>query len=499
MSLSNESGCKLQVNNLTKSFSGVVALKGVSIAFQEAEVHAIVGENGAGKSTLIKSISGATRPDSGEIVIDGQAYSRMTPHQAIEYGIEVIYQELSLFHTMNVMENIFMSDLPGGRVMADFSAMRKQTEAIFRKMRVNIAPDTLVRELSSAQMQMVEIAKAIRRGAKILIMDEPTAALTKGEINILFQIVRDLREEGTCVIYISHRLNEIFELSDRVTVMRDGEVISTMNTADSNRENLIALMVGRPLSENFSGHSCQPGEVIMEARDLVAPKVDHVSLQIRQGEILGLGGLVGSGRTETVRLLFGADKKLSGTILRNGQEITLNHPRDALRHRIALCPEDRKIEGALQNMSIGFNMTLPILRRISKLLVINRKKDNSVVDRYKNSLSIKTPSVHQLVRNLSGGNQQKVVISKWLASEADILIFDEPTHGIDVGAKNEIYQLIYKLVDHGKAIVVVSSDMEEIIGLCDRIVVICEGRVSGELQRAEFTQEKILDLASGNT
>lgn len=488
----------LEVKNLIKKYPGVTALNDVSIDFRAGEVHAIVGENGAGKSTLVKSISGAVKPDHGAIVVEGQEYSAMTPHFSMECGIEIIYQELSLFHTMTVMENIFMSNLPKNRVTVDFSLMKKKTEAIFEKMGVKISPFALVRDLSSAQMQMVEIAKAISRNARVLIMDEPTAPLSNAEIEVLFRIIRNLQSEGVCIIYISHRLNEIFELSDRVTVMRDGQVVTTMDTKDTNRESLIALMVGRPLSENFEGHKNPPGEVIMEARDLSAGKVHHISLQIRRGEILGLGGLVGSGRTEVVRLLFGADRLESGTIIMDGKEIRLKSPSDALDYKIALCPEDRKVQGVLQNMGIGFNITLPILKRISRCSVISKKRDKAVIEQYRNALRIKAPSMSQLVRNLSGGNQQKVVISKWLASEADVLIFDEPTHGIDVGAKNEIYQLIYRLADEGKAIVVVSSEMEEIIGLCDRIVVMYEGSIMGELQRSEFTQEKILDLASGN-
>lgn len=488
----------LQVKNLVKKYPGVIALNDVSVDFRPGEVHAIMGENGAGKSTLVKCISGATKPDQGSIIIDGQAYSSLTPHQSMDCGIEIIYQELSLFHTMSVMENIFMGDLPGNHVTVDFVAMKRRTEEIFERIGVNISPTTLVRDLSSAQMQMVEIAKAISHNAKVLIMDEPTAPLSNAEIDILFRIIRNLQEEGVCIIYISHRLNEIFELSDRVTVMRDGQLIRTMDTKDTNREALIALMVGRPLSENFPGHKNPPGEVIMEAKDLVSDKVRHVSLQIRRGEILGLGGLVGSGRSEVVRLLFGADRLQSGSIYMNGTEITLKSPSDALEYRIALCPEDRKVQGVLQNMAIGFNITLPILRRISNHMVVSRKKDKAVIEQYRNALRIKATSTNQLVRSLSGGNQQKVVISKWLASEADVMIFDEPTHGIDVGAKNEIYQLIYRLADEGKAIVIVSSEMEEIIGLCDRILVMCEGRIMGELQRAEFTQEKILDLASGD-
>ena len=488
----------LVLKNITKEYPGVVALDDVSVDFRAAEIHALVGENGAGKSTLVKCISGAIEPNRGKIILEGKEYAAMDPAKAMANGIEIIYQELSLFSTMSVMENIFMSDLPGGKVMVDFEKMKEETEAVFTRMGIDIRPETLVRDLSSAQMQMVEIAKAITRKTRCLILDEPTAPLSNAEIDVLFRIIRSLKEEGLCIIYISHRLNEIFELTDRVTIMRDGKVIGTRNTADTDRQELISLMVGRTLSESFAGHQGPRGEVILQARHLQAPKVKDISFDLYRGEILGIGGLVGAGRSETVRLLFGADPLDSGQILINGEEAHIAHPSDAMRYKIALCPEDRKIEGVLQGMPIAFNLTLPIVKRISRAGVVSPQKDKEIVEQYKDALRIKTPSVQQLIRNLSGGNQQKVVIAKWLASGADILIFDEPTHGIDVGSKAEIYQLIFDLADQGKAIIVVSSEMEEIMGLCDRMIVLYEGEMMGELQRSEFTQERILDMASGH-
>jgi len=487
----------LELKGIVKRYPGVLALDDISINFYSGEVHALVGENGAGKSTLVKCVSGAIVPDNGKIVIAGKEFSKLNPQLSMKNGIAIIYQELNLFSTITVMENIFMSNLPGNGITVDFRQMKKKTEEIFSNMGIKISPTALVRDLSSAEMQMVEIAKAISRDAKAIILDEPTAPLSNEEINVLFRIIRQLRNKGLCIIYISHRMNEIFEISDRVSVMRDGKLIKTLYTKDTDREGLIRLMVGRTLSESFAGHKCAAGEMVLEADGLTSNKVKDVSFQLHKGEILGIGGLVGSGRTEVLRMIFGADKPTSGTIKIRGEKVYLNSPEDALKYRIALCPEDRKIQGVLQNMTIGFNITLPIVKRISHLGVVSVKKDREIINKYKDALYIKAPSTNQLVRNLSGGNQQKVVISKWLASEADIMLFDEPTHGIDVGAKAEIYQLIFDLADQGKAIIVVSSEMEEIMGLCDRMLVMYEGRFTGELERNEFTQEKILDLASG--
>ena len=495
--MEHELAYKLQLSHITKTYPGVVALDDVSISFKAGEVHALMGENGAGKSTLIKCVAGAITPDSGEIILDGKTYTKLTPSESKALGVAVIYQEFNLFPDLTVMENLFMGNFPGSSFNIDNKTMQEKTEEVFKKMGVNISPTAIIKDLSTGQKQMVEIARAILYDAKILIMDEPTASLTNSDVEILFDIISKLKEASVCIVYISHRLNEVFTITDTCTVLRDGRYVDTVKTSEVTREQLISKMVGRTITESFPGHKLEAGEVVLEAKELCAPHVDHVSLKARKGEILGLAGLVGAGRTETVRLLFGADKAESGEIYVKGQKVEFKSPADAMSKGIALCPEDRKDQGILLTLPISFNISLPNLKRVSSHSIIQKAKEIHMVKVQSDALRIKAPSLGQNVGNLSGGNQQKVVIGKWLASEADILIFDEPTRGIDVGAKQEIYQLIYTLADEGKAIIVVSSDMEEVIGLCDRVVVLCEGQVMGELHKSELTEENVLNLASG--
>lgn len=495
--MSNGMDYKLQLSHIRKTYPGVVALDDVSINFKSGEVHALMGENGAGKSTLLKCVAGAIVPDSGEIIVDGEAHSKMSPAESRALGIEVVYQEFSLFPELSVMENLFMGELPGNCINIDETMMKNKTLQILDELGIKIAPTAMVKSLSTGQMQMVEIARAILREAKVLILDEPTASLTNADIRVLFNIIKKLRSEGVCIIYISHRLNEVFEITDVCTILRDGAYIDTLKTSETTRDQLIAKMVGRAISESYPGHNRKPGEVILEAKNLCAPHVDNVSLKARQGEILGLAGLVGAGRTETVRLLFGADRPDSGEVWVHGEKVVFRSPADAMKKSIALCPEDRKEQGVLLSLPIKFNISFPILKRISKMGVMDQKIEIQIVEKQRDALKIKAPSIDQNVGNLSGGNQQKVVVAKWLAYDAEILIFDEPTRGIDIGAKQEIYQLIYNLADEGRAIIVVSSDMEEIIGLCDRVIVLCEGQCMGELGRSELTEERILNLASG--
>lgn len=488
----------LKISELTKTYPGVVALNQVSLTLQKGEIHALAGENGAGKSTLIKLISGAITPDEGTFEIDGKSYHSMTPSLAKSLGIQVIYQEFNLIPTLSVAENIFMGEYPGNKVTVDFATMEKRTREVFRKMKVDINPRTLVRDLTVAYMQLVEIAKAISKHVKILIMDEPTAPLTTNEVKILLDLVKELKSAGVTIIYVSHRLNEIYEIADRLTVFRDGEKIDTFALSDISRKKLISLMVGREVSETYPKRNHQSGEVVLEVKNLFGQGVKNMNFKLHKGEILGLAGLVGAGRTETARMIFGADSIEKGEFILNGKTVHISHPSDAIKYGIGLVPEDRKTQGVILSLSIRENITLTILRRITKATIISKKQEEHILEMHKDALSIKTPSFKQKVANLSGGNQQKVVLSKWLASESKILIFDEPTRGIDVGAKQEIYALMNQLSQTGISIIMISSEMEEIIGMSDRIIVLCEGEMTGMVNKEDFSQEYIMELASGD-
>ena len=484
----------LELHNITKSYPGVKALKGVSLSFEKGEVHAIVGENGAGKSTLIKTIAGAIEPDGGEIVVDGQSFERLSPRHAKDLGIEVIYQEFNLVESLSAAENIFLGEKRGRLVpFKYFEARAKET---FDKFGVPIDPRTPVGELTPAQMQIVEICKAISRDLKVLVMDEPTAPLTVSEVEAMFRIVADLKARGVTIIYISHRIDEIFAICDRVSVLRDGEHVATTQVSGTTRQALISLMVGRELKDAYIRPPVVQDEVALKVCNMTGNGVRDVSFDLKRGEILGISGLVGAGRTELVRLIFGADPRESGTVIKDGKEIHISSVGDAMRNGIGLIPEDRKQHGVFLDMSVGWNISIPVIRRLSRYLVVSTRRETDLTEEYRSRLRIKTPSLDQLVRNLSGGNQQKVVLAKVLASESDVIIFDEPTRGIDVGAREEIYGLMAELVGAGKSILMISSDMEELLGMCDRILVICEGRLTGELSRAEFRQDTILELAS---
>ena len=488
----------LSAQGITKTYPGVLALQNVSVDFIEGEIHALVGENGAGKSTLVKVLSGAIAPDNGRIDIDGKTFARMQPKEAKRLGIEIIYQEFNLVPSLSVAENIFLGNFEGNGVFIDLKAMQRKSRELFDLMQIQIDPSSLVQDLSVAEQQLVEIAKSLMRNARILIMDEPTAPLTVRETGILFNLIRNMKQRGVTIIYISHRFNEIFELSDRITVMRDGTKVTTIDTSDVDRDGLIRLMVGRSLSETYPRTRDGAGEVVFEVRNIKGTKSKDISFQLRRGEILGVAGLVGAGRTELMRCIFGADPIESGDILVKGKKVHIKSPGQAVAAGIAYVPEDRKQHGVLIDLSVRENITLPILKNLSRCLFLKKGEERSVLNQYKDSLKIKTPSFDQKVKNLSGGNQQKVVLSKWLASGADILIFDEPTRGIDVGAKHEIYQLMDRLVQEGKSIIMVSSEMEELLGMSDRIVVLHEGSLAGSIEnRDEFSQEKIMAYASG--
>lgn len=487
----------LEIRNLTKTYPGVVALNNVSLDVNEGECLALVGENGAGKSTLIKTITGAIEPDVGTIVFEGKEYSSLSPDLSKSVGIAAIYQELVLCPPLTVAENIFLGQKIKPGIFQDESLLWKKAQEILDQLHTGFGPEALVRDLPVAGKQMVEIAKAIARQAKLIIMDEPTAPLTDNEVEILFHIMDDLKKKGITIIYISHRLDELYRVADRVTVMRDGEVIVTKETQGFTKDQIISYMVGRELKKGADYNPCFTNEVLLETKDLGGNGVRPFSLTLHKGEILGLAGLVGAGRTEYAQLIFGAVSKETGAIYLNGKKIEVNSPEDAVKYGIGMVTEDRKNTGVLLRMSIRENIVLPILKKISHAGFVDREKEKNSTESQVGALKIKTPSVQQLVGNLSGGNQQKVALAKWLANDSQVLILDEPTRGIDVGAKQEIYKLIRDLAEQGKGIIVISSDMEEIINITDRILILYEGRLTGALERSEYTQEHILQYASG--
>jgi ribose transport system ATP-binding protein len=486
----------LEIKHISKVFPGVRALDNVSMSFREGEVHALLGENGAGKSTLIKILTGAQPPSEGSIVIGGMEYPRFTPLMAKKMGISAIYQEFNLFPHLDIAENIFYGRELTKGLFLDKERMYKLTEQYCRDMGIMLNPRTLVKDLGIAQQQIVEIVKSVSTNAKILIMDEPSAPLTSREIEAMFKIVKKLQENGVTIIYISHRLEELFEICDRVTIMRDGKYIKTEGITNTNRQSLIAAMVGRELGESYPERNHSNGEVVMEVKGLQTNKLKDISFHLKKGEILGFGGLVGAGRTELAKAIYGADPIKAGQVILRGRPVQLKSPEEAIRHGIGLLPEDRKHSGLILELSIKENITFGILKKLTLRGFINNKKENELCEMLIRDLHIKTPNMMQKARNLSGGNQQKVVIAKWLASNCDILIFDEPTRGIDIGAKQEIYMLLRELVEQGKSIIMISSDMPELIGMSDRILVMHEGRITGELQKDEFSQQKVLELAS---
>ncbi len=489
----------LEMRNITKTYPGVKALDDVSLSIKKGEVHAIVGENGAGKSTFIKVITGAITPDSGSIVYKEKQYAHFNPQQAKHLGIGCIYQEFNNFPGLTVAENIltFSEGYQYGRYKINYSRMQKDAKAIAERIGVKLDPKKLVSELSVGMQQIVEIARAVAENVELLIMDEPSAPLTNNEIDCMMDIVKELKKQGTAIIYISHRLNEVFRISDRVSVMMDGKLVTTLNTSQTNHDELVRHMIGRELKKTFPPRVTPVGDPVLKVEGLTGNGVEDISFTLNKGEILGFAGLLGCGRTETMQLIYGAAHKEAGTILLHGKPIDMKSTAIALDNGVGLIPEDRKRHGGLLNQSIAWNITLSSLKKVSRGLVVNTKKEKEIAQTYKERLAIKTPSLAQSLKNLSGGNQQKVVVAKVLATNADIIIFDEPTRGIDVKAKQEIYDLIRELSENGKSIIMISSEMEEVIGLSDRVIVLHEGRMAGELSRNELSQEAILRLASG--
>jgi ribose transport system ATP-binding protein len=488
----------LRMRGIRKGFPGVLALDDVDLDLQTGEVLALLGENGAGKSTLIKVIGGAHLPDEGTIEIDGQSVRIETPQDSLQAGIGIIYQEFNLVPGLSVRENIFLGQEPGRVSFIPRAEEHRKALELFARIGVEIDPGKLCSELSVAEQQIVEIAKALSQNARIIVMDEPTAALTPREVEGLLEVVRELRTQGIGIIYISHRLDEIDAIADRVTILRDGGHVATREKADLNREQMIALMVGRSLDKEFPTRSSSPGKVRLAVRQLTrSTKVRDVSFDLRAGEIVGLTGLVGAGRTETVRLIFGADQRDSGEIELDGRRLEIRSPRDAIRNGICLLTEDRKGQGLVLGQSVQENFGLPNLIDFSGKLLISVSRESDAFAGYVEKMRIKISGHSQVAGTLSGGNQQKVVLAKWLQRNAEVIIFDEPTRGIDVGAKFEIYQLIHGLAEEGKAILMISSELPEILGMSDRIIVMNEGRVTGEIgDCANATQEDVMKLAT---
>jgi ribose transport system ATP-binding protein len=488
----------VELSHIEKSFPGVKALDDVSFNLKSGEVLALLGENGAGKSTLMKVLSGIYTCSGGDITIFGEKQSEYNTKKAKELGVAIIHQELNMCSHLTVAANIFLGrELSHAGVLAQ-AEMNKKAGEVLNRLNIDIAPEMVVGDLAVSKQQMVEIAKALSINAKILIMDEPTSALTAKEIEDLFRIIRDLRNEGCGIVYISHRLEEIAHIADRVTIMRDGKYITSMNYTDTTLTEIISYMVGREIKEKFPKVSCKKGKKIFEVKDLNAGRmVRDINLELYEGEIVGVAGLMGSGRTETTRAIFGADPKQSGELILNDKTIHIRRPFDAIKNGVVLAPEDRKKDGLCTKLSVRENIALPSLDVLSGILgYVNRKKEKAMVDKMVSDLRIKLPNTEVNAASLSGGNQQKVVVSKWLARDSKVVIFDEPTRGIDVAAKVEIYNLMNNLKKQGIGVLFISSEMPEIMGISDRIIVMCDGRVTGEFMADSVTQNQIMECAT---
>ena len=489
----------LEMKEIDKSFPGVHALDHVDFEVKRGEVHALMGENGAGKSTLMKVLTGIYTKDSGTIIYEGKEVEFHNTREAQDAGVVIVHQELNMVGHLTVAQNIFIGREFKKGIRIDDKKMNEEARKLFDRLNIDIDPTMTMSDLTVGKQQMCEIAKAISHDAKVIVFDEPSAALTEAEIEDLFKIIRDLRDQQMAIVYISHRMDEIKVITDRVTVMRDGCYVGTLITKDCTKDDIVNMMVGRVIYEEPKTKSLVPDDapVVLKVEHLNAGKmVQDISFELHKGEILGFSGLMGAGRTETARAIFGADPKESGEIFVNGQHVTINSPEDAVKAGIGYLSEDRKRFGIVVQKTVSENTTMADLANYMKGIFIDKKKEKEVAQKFVDSLATKTPSVDQLVINLSGGNQQKVVIAKWLCKNCDILIFDEPTRGIDVGAKNEIYKLMNRLAAEGKSIIMISSEMSEILRMSDRVVVMCEGKKTGELRIEDTTQEKIMNLAT---
>ena len=491
----------LEMRNIFKSFGGVNALRDVSFQCRPGTVHALVGENGAGKSTLIKILAGALLPDSGEIIFKGQKHQSFSTRKALNSGISVIYQELALVSQMTVAENIFLGREPRKYFgIVDKKRLKIEAKKLLKQLGFEVDMDMEVGEMTVAYQQMVEIAKALSKNADLIIMDEPSAILAGHELDQLFLIIESLKKRGVTIIYISHRLEEVFRIANEVTILKDGQLVGTKPIKDLSRGELVKMMVGRTLEEVFPVSFNQLGNPVLQVEEISTKTIlNKVSFNLREGEILGVAGMVGSGRTELARAIFGADPLTSGTIKIKGQDVVFKNPADAIRSKISLVPEDRKNHGLFTKLSILNNITLPILSKISRWGFTDKKKENEIVERERQIHSIDMTSGNQEVQYLSGGNQQKVVLSKSLQTIPEVIIMDEPTRGVDVGAKFEIYQLIRQLNKDGIAILMISSELPEILGLSDRILVMREGKIVAELTPNETNEEMIIEFATTNT
>lgn len=489
----------LKMSGITKRFPGVLALDNVSLTLYEKEVHALLGENGAGKSTLMKILSGAYTKDAGEIEVFGEKVELGHPKISEDLGIAIIYQELNLIPSLTVAENIFMGrHRMKNKFHVDWKGMYEEADRLLKELDVEVKSTDYIKDLGIAQQQMVEVAKALSKNAKIIIMDEPSAPLTDKETKTLFRIIRMLKQNGVAVVYISHRLEEVKEICDRATIMRDGQTIAQAMVADVSIDDIIRMMVGRELKDKFPRVAKEIGEEVFRVENLCAgSKVQNVSFSVKAGEVLCMGGLVGAGRTETARAIFGLDAKTDGKIFIDGKECKIKNPKDAIAAGIGFVTEDRKGEGLVLNLSVGTNITLAALADFGNSMHLDLRAEKRTIGDYIQKLNIKTPSAEQKVENLSGGNQQKVVLAKWLLSKCRVLILDEPTRGIDVGAKIEVYNLINEMALEGKAILVITSEIPELLGICDRVVVMARGRLRGELTREEADQESVMTLAVG--
>lgn len=487
----------LEMKGVNKSFPGVKALQNVSLQLKAGEVHALLGENGAGKSTLIKVLGGIYHAEEGEIYIEGKKVEINGVTDARASGISIVHQELVLVPYMTVAENIFLGRELGTSMNVNHQKMKEEAQALLDAYEMNIQADMLVEKLTIAQQQMVEIVKAISFNSKILVLDEPTSSISDKEVGFLFNTIRTLTKKGVGIIYISHKMSELDEICDRVTVMRDGQTVGTKVVKETTTDALIAMMVGRELTNYYTRDYLEPGEVVLKCEHISDGKMARdASFELRKGEIIGFAGLVGAGRSETMKAIFGLAPKMTGDVYVKGQKVKITSPIEALKHGIALVPESRKTEGLYKVQSVKFNSTIQVLGQFIKNLMVNSKKEEEITQKYIDLMATKTPSQDQIIGNLSGGNQQKVMIGRWLATDPEILILDEPTRGVDVGAKAEIYSIMNDLVKKGMSIIMISSELPEILGMSDRIYVMSEGVVTGCLSHEEADQEKIMQLAA---
>jgi ABC-type sugar transport system, ATPase component len=489
----------LDIRRISKSFPGVKALDDVSVDLEAGEVHVVVGENGAGKSTLMKLLSGVYAPNEGEILIDGAPIRKNSPKIAEQLGIAMIYQELTLVSELSVADNIFLGHEITKGIFLDRAEMRRRTEELLASIGIGVSPDTILKNLSIASQQMIEIAKALSKNARIIVFDEPTSSLTTAEIKELFAIIATLKKKGVGMFYISHRLEEIFEIGDRVTILRDGKKISTSKIDAISMGEIVEGIAGRKIENVYLRRFPDKGEVLLEIKELCADRFNNISMQVRAGEIVGIAGLVGAGRSEVVRAAFGIDPYESGEVLVKGETMPKGNPQYVSEKGVAFLPEDRKREGLALSLSIRENAVVSALKRLNPGGVVRRREERRVVQSFVNSLEISTPTVEKLAHFLSGGTQQKVVLAKWLVTHAQVFIFDEPTRGIDIGSKSSIYRLMDDLVHQGAGIIMISSELPEVLGMSDRIYVMAQGNIAGELTREEANQRAVIQLAFSQT